>query len=69
MLSLCFNRVTPVALVYSTSWLNFLKICGIFFSCGKKTMKLISVHKNVSTSSHRKGSLMALTTVVSPYND
>jgi len=63
----CFNRVATIASPFRSSVFYFLaklsKICGIFFSCQKKTMKLSLLHKNVNTSSHRKGNLMALTAV------
>jgi len=66
MLSLCINHVAtvanPFALVYSISWLNFLKFVR-FSSHMKKTMKLGLLHKNVNTSGHREGNLMALTAV------
>ena len=67
MLSLCISHVATVANQFRSSVFHFLarlsKICEIFFSCEKKTMKLSLLHKNVNTSSHRKGNLMALTTV------
>jgi len=67
MLSLCFSHVATVASPFHSSVSHFLaelsKICEIFFSCKKKTMKLSLLHENVSTSSHRKGNLMALTAV------
>ena len=67
MLSLCFSHVVTEASPFCTSVFHFLaqlsKICEIFFSCDKKTMKLSLLHKNVNTSSHRKGNLMALTPV------
>ena len=64
MLSLCFSHVVTVASPFRSSVFHFLaKICEIFFSCEKKNMKLSVLHKNLNTSSHRKGSLMALTTV------
>jgi len=69
MLSLCFNHVTTVASPFRSSVFHFLakqfKICEIFFSCEKKTMKLGLLHKNVNTSSHIKGKLIALIAVVS----
>jgi len=65
MLSLCFNHVATVASPVCSSALHFLakhsKICEIFFSCEKKTMKLSLLRKNVNASSHIKGDLMALT--------
>ena len=42
---------------------NLSKICEIFLACEKKTMMLCLLHKNVNTSSRRKGNLMALTAV------
>jgi len=67
MLSLCFNHVATVAGLFRTSLFYFLAklstICEIFFSWKKKTMKLSLLHKNVNTSSHRKGSLLALTAI------
>ena len=68
MLSLCFNHVATVASPFCSSVFHFLvklsKICEIFL-CEKKTMKLSLLQKNVNKSSHIKGSLMALTVVVS----
>jgi len=65
MLSLCLNHVPTVASLFRSSVFHFLaklsKICEIFFSREKKTMKLSLLHQNVKTSSHRKGNLMALT--------
>ena len=67
ILSLCFSHVATVASPFHSGVFHFLaklsKICEIFFSCEKKTMKLSLSHKNVNTSSHRKGNLMALTAV------
>jgi len=67
MLCLCFNYVATVVSPFDSNVFHFLaklsKICEIFFSWEKKTMKLSLLHKNVSTSSHRKGNLMALTAV------
>ena len=67
MLSLCFRHVATVASPVRSSVFHFLaklsKICEIFFSCDKKTMKLGSLCKNVNTSTHRKGYLMALAAV------
>jgi len=64
MLSLCFNHVATVASPFRSSVFHFLatrsKICEIFFSCEKKTMKLSLLHNNVNTSSHIKGNVMAL---------
>ena len=64
MLPLCFSHVATVASPFCSSVFYFLaklsKICEIFFSCEKK-MKLSLLHKNVNTSSHIKGNLMALT--------
>jgi len=69
MLSLCFSHVATVVSPFRSSAFHFLaklsKICEIFFSCEKKTMKLSLLHKNVNRSSHRKGNLMVLTAVVS----
>jgi len=67
MLSLCISYAASVASLFRSSIFHFLaklsKIGEIFFSCEKKTMKLSLLHKNVNTSSHRKGNLMALTAV------
>ena len=67
MLSLCVSHVTTVVSPFHSSVFHFLakfsKICEIFYSCEKKTMKLCLLHKNVNTSSHRKGNLTALTAV------
>ena len=69
MLSLCFNHVATVASPVRSSVFHFLakhsKIWEIVFSCEKKTMKLSLLHKNVNTSSHIKGNLMAQTAVFS----
>jgi len=63
-LSLCFSHVVTVASPFHSSVFYFLaKICEIFFSYEKKEMKLRLLHKNTKTSSHRKGNLMALSTV------
>jgi len=81
MLSLCFNQsyescspyVASVASPFHCSVFHFLaklsRICEIFLSCEKKPMKLSLLHKNVNTSSHIKGNLMALTAVVSSSYD
>ena len=65
MLSL--SHAPTVASPYRSSVFHFLvklsKICKIFFSCEKKTIKLSLLHENINTSSHRKGNLMALTAV------
>jgi len=65
MLSFCFGHVATEASPLRSSVLHFLaklsKICEIFFSCEKKTMKLSLLQKNVNRPSHRKGNLMALT--------
>jgi len=57
---------------FSSSVFHFLaklsKMCEIFL-CEKKKMKLSLLHKNVNTSSHIKGNLMALTAVVSSSYD
>jgi len=67
MLSLCFSHVAIVASLFRSRIFYFLaklsQICESFFSCEKKPMKLSLLHKNVNTSSHIKGNLMALTTV------
>jgi len=67
MLSLCFSHVATVASLFHSSVFHFLvklsRICEIFFSRVRKTMKLSSLHKNVITSSHGKGHLMALTAI------
>ena len=64
MLSLCSPYVATIASPFRSSVFHFLaklpKICKIFFSCAKRTMKLSLLHKNVNTSSHRKGNLTAL---------
>ena len=74
MLSLCLDQSYELCSPYAaavaspsrSSVFNFLarlsKICAIFFSC-EKTMKLSLLHKNVNTSSHLKGDLMALSAV------
>jgi len=70
MLSLCFNHVATVASPFRSSVFHFLtKLCEIFFSCEKKTMKLSLLHKNVNPSSHIKGNFMALTAVISSSYD
>ena len=67
MLSLYFSHVATIASPFRSSVFHFLaklsRICEIFFSCEKRKMKLSFLHKNVNTSSHRKGNLMALTVV------
>ena len=67
ILSLCFSHVATVASSFRCNVFHFLaklsKICEIFFSWEKKTMKLSLSHKNINTSIHRKGNLMALTAV------
>ena len=66
MLSLSFNRVATVASPVRSGAFHFLaklfRICEIFL-CEKKTIKSSMLHKNVNTSSHIKGNLMALTAV------
>jgi len=73
MLSLCFNHVATVASLFRSSVFHFLgklsKICEIFFSREKKTIKLSLLHNNVKTSSHINGNLMALTAVFSSSYD
>jgi len=73
MLSRCFNHVATIASLFCSSVFHFLaklsKICEIFFSCEKKTMKLSLLHENVNTSSHTKGNLVALTAVSSSSYD
>jgi len=73
MLSLCFNHVVSIASLFCSSVFHFLaklsKIREIFFSREKKTMKLGLLRKNVNTSSHIKGNLMALTAVFSSSYD
>jgi len=73
MLSLCLNHVATVASLFRSSVFHFLaklsKICEIFLSREKKTTKLSLLHKNVNTSSHIKGNLMAPTTVFSSSYD
>jgi len=39
------------------------RVFEIFFSCERKTKKLSFLNKNVNTSGHRKGNLIALTAV------
>ena len=72
ILSLCFIHVASVASLFRSSVFHFLaklsKICKIFFLREKK-MKLSLLHKNVNTSSHIKGNLMALTAVFSSSYD
>jgi len=72
MLSLGFN-LAIVASPFRSSVFYFLaklsKACEIFFSCEKKTIKLSLLHKNLNTSSHIKGDLMALTAVFSSSYD
>jgi len=67
MFSLCFSHVAIIMSPFRSSIYHFLaklwKFCEIFCSCEKKTMKLSLIHKNVNTSSHRKGNLMTLTAV------
>jgi len=67
MVSLCFSHVAIVASPVHSSVFHFLaklsKIWEIFFSCEKKKMKLSLLQRNVNTSGHRKGNLMALTAV------
>ena len=73
MFSLYFSQVSTVASPFRSSVFHFLaklsKVCEIFRSCEKKTMKLSLLHKNVNTSSHIKGHLMALTAVISSSYD
>jgi len=73
MLSLYFSHVATVASPFYSSVFHFLaklsRICEIFFPCEKKTMKLSLLQKNGNTSSHCKGNLMALTTVISSSYD
>jgi len=73
MLSLSFSHVATVVSPFCSSVFHFLaklsKICEIFFSCEKKTMKLSLLHRNVNTFSHRKGNLMALTQFISSSYD
>jgi len=67
MLFLCFSHVATVMSPFRSSVFHFLvklsQLCEIFCSCEKKTMKLRLFQKNVNTSSHRKGNLVALTAV------
>jgi len=57
------SHVTTVVSPFRSSVFHFLaKICEIFFPC-EKTMKLSLLYKNVNTSSHRKGKLIALIAV------
>ena len=73
MLSLCFSHVATIACPFYASVFHFpaklSKICEIVFSCEKKRMKLSLLHKNVNTSNHRKGYLVALTAVVNSSYD
>jgi len=66
MFSFCFSHVTIVASPFHSGVFRFLtklsKTCEIF-TFEKKTIKLSLLHKNVNTSSHRKGKLMTLTAV------
>jgi len=57
--------VTASPFHYSVSYFlaKLSKICETLFSCDKERLELSLLHKNVNTSSHRKGNLMALTTV------
>jgi len=54
-----FSHVVTVVSPFCSSVFHFLakpfKICEIFFVCEKKTMKLNLLHKNVNTSSNKKG--------------
>jgi len=65
MLSFWFKHVAIITMPFRSGVFHFpaklSKICEILFSCEKKTMKLSLLHKNVNTSSHIKGNLMALT--------
>ena len=67
MVSICLSQVGAVANPFRSSVFHILaklsQICEIFFSYEKKTMRLSLLHNNVNASSHRKGSLMALTAV------
>jgi len=49
------------ALMCSISWLSFLKFVRFSSHVERKTMKLNLLYKNVDTSSHKKGTLVALT--------
>jgi len=64
---LCFSHVATVASPFRSSVFYFLaklsRIFEIFFSCERKTKKLSFLNKNVNTSGHRKGNLIALTAV------
>jgi len=53
------------SIYYSVSYslAKLSKICETLISCDKERLELSLLHKNVNTSSHRKGDLMALTTV------
>ena len=53
------------SIYYSVSYFlaKLSKSCETLFSCDKERLELSFLHKNVNTSSHRKGNLMALTTV------
>jgi len=64
---LCFSHVSTGVSPFRFSVFHFLaklsKICKIFFSCERKTMKLALLHENVNTSTHRNGNLVALIAV------
>jgi len=67
MLFLWFSHVATIANPLRSNVSHFLaklpKICEIFFSCEKNPMKVSFLQKNVNASSHREGTLMALTAV------
>jgi len=67
MLFLCISHVATVASPFHSSafhfLLNFLNVVRFSSHMERKTMKLSLLHKNENTSSHRKGTLVALTTV------
>ena len=67
MLSLCFSHVATVVSPFCSIVFHFpaklSKIWEIFFSVWKENNEINLVSKNVNTSSHRKGNLMALTAV------
>ena len=68
MLSLCSSHVTIMASPFRSSVfhflaINFLKFVRFSSHMKRKTLRLSLLHKKVNISSHRKGNLVALTTV------
>jgi len=65
MLSRCCGHVATIASLFHASVFHFpaklSKLCEIFSHVKRKKMKLSLLHKNLTTSSHRKGNLMVLT--------